>query len=98
LILEGDVPTPVVIDEAVTIVKRFSTAESGRFVNGVLAAIAAGVERPATTEQPSAEEPEPETEEPAEEAIEIEEIEAEADSPEVQAAQRAHGWRIREEG
>ena len=35
-----DVPTAVVLDEAVELAKRFSTEESGRFVNGVLAAAA----------------------------------------------------------
>lgn len=35
-----EVPTAVVIDEAVELAKRFSTEDSGRFVNGVLAAIA----------------------------------------------------------
>ena len=34
------VPTAVVIDEAVELAKRFSTDDSGRFVNGVLAAVA----------------------------------------------------------
>ncbi len=33
-------PVAVVIDEAVELAKRFSTDDSGRFVNGVLAAIA----------------------------------------------------------
>ncbi len=37
------VPTAVVLNEAVELVKRFSTDDSGRFVNGVLAAIAADV-------------------------------------------------------
>jgi N utilization substance protein B len=32
-------PPPVVIDEAVELVKTYSTDESGRFVNGILAAI-----------------------------------------------------------
>ena len=36
-----DVPTAVVIDEAVELAKRFSTDDSGRFVNGMLSAIAA---------------------------------------------------------
>ena len=36
-----DVPTAVVLDEAVTLVKQFSTDDSGRFVNGVLAALVA---------------------------------------------------------
>ena len=35
-----DVPTAVVLDEAIELAKRFSTDDSGRFVNGVLAAIA----------------------------------------------------------
>ena len=36
-------PTAVVIDEAVELAKVYSTAESGRFVNGILSAIAADV-------------------------------------------------------
>ena len=35
-----DTPVKVVIDEAVSIAKKFSTADSGRFVNGVLDRIA----------------------------------------------------------
>ena len=35
-----EVPTAVVIDEAVELAKDLSTADSGRFVNGVLARIA----------------------------------------------------------
>lgn len=35
-----DVPIAVVIDEAVELAKRFSTDNSGRFVNGVLSALA----------------------------------------------------------
>lgn len=35
-----DVPVAVVIDEAVELAKRLSTDDSGRFVNGVLAAVA----------------------------------------------------------
>jgi N utilization substance protein B len=34
------VPIAVVIDEAVELAKRYSTDDSGRFVNGVLAALA----------------------------------------------------------
>jgi N utilization substance protein B len=40
LLVELDVPVAVVIDEAVELAKEFSTEDSGRFVNGVLAAIA----------------------------------------------------------
>ena len=35
------VPTAVILNEAVELAKRFSTDDSGRFVNGVLAAVAA---------------------------------------------------------
>ncbi len=35
-----DVPVAVVLDEAVELAKRFSTDQSGRFVNGVLSAVA----------------------------------------------------------
>jgi transcription antitermination protein NusB len=47
LVHSPQVPTAVVIDEAVELAKRYSTEDSGRFVNGVLAAIAAEV-RPAS--------------------------------------------------
>jgi len=40
LLFRPDVPTGVVISEAVELAKRYSTEESGRFVNGVLASIA----------------------------------------------------------
>lgn len=39
LLARPDVPVAVVIDEAVELAKRFSTDQSGRFVNGVLAAM-----------------------------------------------------------
>jgi N utilization substance protein B len=38
-----EIPTAVVLDEAIELAKLLSTAESGRFVNGVLANIAAQV-------------------------------------------------------
>jgi N utilization substance protein B len=42
-----EIPTAVVLDEAIELAKLLSTADSGRFVNGVLAAIAADVRGPA---------------------------------------------------
>jgi N utilization substance protein B len=45
LLERPEVPTAVVLNEAVELVKRFSTDDSGRFVNGVLAAVAADVRR-----------------------------------------------------
>jgi transcription antitermination protein NusB len=32
----GEIPAPVVIDEAVTLAKQYSTREAGRLVNGIL--------------------------------------------------------------
>jgi N utilization substance protein B len=40
LLTQADTPTAVVLNEAVELAKRFGTDDSGRFVNGVLAAIA----------------------------------------------------------
>ena len=45
LLHRPDVPRNVVINEAVELAKRFSTDDSGRFVNGMLSAIAADAER-----------------------------------------------------
>jgi len=42
-----EVPVAVVIDEAVELAKRFSTDNSGRFVNGVLSALAEDLRPPA---------------------------------------------------
>jgi N utilization substance protein B len=46
LVHRPDVPTGAVISEAVELATHYSTDESGRFVNGMLGAIAADV-RPA---------------------------------------------------
>jgi N utilization substance protein B len=43
LIAWPDTPTAVVLDEAVELAKQYSTEESGRFVNGVLATVASEV-------------------------------------------------------
>jgi transcription antitermination protein NusB len=43
LLERDDVPTAVVLSEAVELASEYSTEESGRFVNGVLATIASSV-------------------------------------------------------
>jgi N utilization substance protein B len=43
LLARPEVPVAVILDEAVELAKRFSTDDSGRFVNGVLSAVAAAV-------------------------------------------------------
>lgn len=40
LLAEPEVPTAVVIDEAVELAKSYSTEDSGRYLNGVLSAVA----------------------------------------------------------
>jgi transcription antitermination protein NusB len=46
LVHEPEVPTAVVISEAVDLAKQYSTKDSGRFVNGLLARIAEQVRTP----------------------------------------------------
>ena len=46
-----DIPPVVSINEAVDIAKKFSTQDSGRFVNGVLDKVRSELMRPARTVQ-----------------------------------------------
>ena len=46
LLERPEIPTAAILDEAVELAKRYSTEDSGRFVNGVLASVAEDV-RPA---------------------------------------------------
>lgn len=48
ILFRPDTPVAVVIDEAVELAKRFSTDDSPRFVNGVLAAVARECRPPVT--------------------------------------------------
>lgn len=43
LLARPEVPVPVIIDEAVELAKSYGTDDSGKFVNGMLSAIAANV-------------------------------------------------------
>ena len=45
----GEIPPVVSINEAIEIAKKYSTEESGRFVNGVLDQIRGALNRPART-------------------------------------------------
>jgi N utilization substance protein B len=47
LVARPEVPTAVILDEAIELAKLLSTAASGRFVNGVLAHVAGQVRGPA---------------------------------------------------
>jgi len=48
-----DVPTGAVISEAVELAQRFSTEESSRFVNGMLARMAESIRSPCSTSEPA---------------------------------------------
>jgi N utilization substance protein B len=52
LVHRPDIPVGAVISEAVELAKQYSTDESGRFVNGMLSAIAAKVRPPGTGSPP----------------------------------------------
>ena len=49
MVYRGDIPPVVSINEAVDIAKKFSTRESGKFVNGILDRIRKELPRPART-------------------------------------------------
>ena len=57
LLYRADVPTRVVLDEAIELGKRFGSEESGAFINGVLDRLArtARVDERADTEEPTTE-------------------------------------------
>lgn len=44
LLYRPDIPPSVAVDEAVELAKKYSTAESGRFVNGVLGSVVRNLE------------------------------------------------------
>ncbi|MFZ4507291.1 MAG: transcription antitermination factor NusB [Fimbriimonas sp.] len=94
LMFEPAVPPAVTINEAIEIAKRFSTGESGRFVNGVLGRLLRDTEKanwdpdkapPEFTEDDAEYEPEPE----------VEEITVDADSDEGKKLARIGGWKLR---
>jgi len=53
-VVAGLIPVPVAISEAVELAKHFGTAESGKFVNGVLGKIVRVLDRGEGTESPDA--------------------------------------------
>jgi N utilization substance protein B len=52
LLMCPDIPTKVVINEAVELGKRFGSDQSGSFVNGILDRISRQLSRPAPAEEP----------------------------------------------
>ncbi|MCW5942004.1 MAG: transcription antitermination factor NusB [Fimbriimonadaceae bacterium] len=91
------IPPAVTLDEAVAIAKKYSTAESGRFVNGVLSRVLPLTEKATWTPGPEAHEEEPAALD-AETIEEAETVEIREDSPEAEALTRAGLWRVRTDG
>lgn len=50
---QQDVPDGVVADEAVELAKTFSTAESGKFVNGILGSVIRGLKQGTASAEPT---------------------------------------------
>lgn len=88
------IPPAVTIDEAIEIGRKYSTAESGKFINGVLGRILKqspkAVWAPVEGAQEEAAPPEP-VEEP-------EEVTLEADSDEAKRLAKVGGWRFKSGG
>lgn len=93
LLHEPAIPPAVTIDEAIEIARKFSTPDSGRFVNGVLDRLRLDSPKanwdPASAPPEFAEEPEPE------EPIEVVEETIDADSEEAKKLSRIGGWKLR---
>ncbi len=88
------IPPAVTINEAIEICKRYSTAESGRFVNGVLGKLLEAT--PKAQWDPATAPAEVEIEEPSSEvAEEVEEQVIEAGSDEEKELGKVGAWKIR---
>jgi transcription antitermination protein NusB len=87
-----DVPPKVSLDEAIEMAKKYSTAESGKFVNGVLGAILP--KSPKADWQPpggdTVEAPAPPSPEPDVETLDI-------DAPETKELAKVGRWKLRTE-
>ena len=96
LLHEPAIPPAVTINEAIEISRKFSTFESGKFVNGVLGKLLEG--SPKAKWDPSTAPPE-ETEEIVhdQEPIEVVEETIQADSDEAKKLSRIGGWKLRNE-
>lgn len=58
-ILFADTPDPVAVDEAIELAKRYGTAQSAAFVNGILDKLMPGKEKPQPETQPAEDTPSP---------------------------------------
>jgi len=88
------IPPAVSINEAIELAKKYSTAESGRFVNGVLGRLL--LESPKATWDPTAQSQEFEAAPPTEPLPEEETIDE--NSPEGKELTRVGLWKLRSDG
>ncbi|MEA2552302.1 MAG: transcription antitermination protein NusB [Fimbriimonadaceae bacterium] len=96
LYYEPDVPPKVTINEAIEIAKKYSTAESGRFVNGVLGNVVRQSPKAQwdPSSAPAGDEPESVVRDtPVEPEVET----LEAGSEEAQRLAKVGGWKLRNE-
>jgi N utilization substance protein B len=97
LFFEPAIPPAVTLNEAIEIAKKYSTAESGKFVNGILGRVLADSEKANWDPSTAPLEEEPEEVVQIEELPDIEEVEVEADSEEARSVARLAGWKLRTE-
>ena len=95
LFFEPSIPPAVTINEAIEIARKYSTYESGKFVNGVLGKL---LERsPKASWDPASAPPEEREEIVHEPEADVEEETIRADSPEAKDLARIGGWKLRSE-
>ena len=96
LYFRPEIPPAVTLNEAVVMAKKFSAAESGRFVNGVLGAVL--LESPKADWDRASAPPESIWEEPAPPDVqEVEELTIDESSPEAKELAKAGLWKLRSE-
>jgi transcription antitermination protein NusB len=97
LLYEPAIPPAVTLNEAIEIAKKYSTAESGKFVNGVLGKVLADSAKANWDPDVAPKEEEPEEVVHIEELPEIEEIDVQAGSDEEKSLARIAGWKLKSE-
>jgi N utilization substance protein B len=95
LLHEPSIPPAVTINEAIEISRKFSTIESGKFVNGVLGKLLE--QSPKANWDPATAPPEQEEMAPATEPVEVIEETIEADSDEAKGLKRIGAWKLKSE-
>jgi len=95
LLFEPAIPPAVTIDEAIEISRKFSTLESGKFVNGVLGRLLQ--DTPKANWNPKTAPPEFVEEYEPDEPIEVVEETIDADSDEAKKLSRVSGWKLKTE-